>query len=202
MPTTFHKMEKDEINALPIWAYSGKTIVLSTPHDAKTAATQLLEQHILGFDTETRPSFRKGQKYSPALLQLATDTTVYLFQLKKTGLPEALLAVLENEQIHKAGVAISYDIQELQNITPFTANGFVDLGKISHKLHLKNHGLRTLAAALLGIRISKNARQSNWENDTLTAKQIAYAATDAWLSRELYLKMSRLDIQNSESFLQ
>ncbi len=201
MPTTFHKMEKDEINALPIWAYSGKTIVLSTPRDAQTAATELLQQRILGFDTETRPSFRKGQKHNPALLQLATDTAVYLFQLKKTGLPDELLAVLENEQIYKAGVAISYDIQELQNIAPFTAKGFIDLGKLSHKLHLKNHGLRTLAAALLGIRISKNARQSNWENETLLPKQITYAATDAWLSRELYLKMSRLDPQNSQLFL-
>lgn len=201
MSTTFHKMEKDEINALPIWAYSGEIVVLSTPHDAKTAATKLLQQSILGFDTETRPSFYKGQKYPPALLQLATDTTVYLFQIKKTGLPEELLSVFENKQIRKAGVATTYDIQELQNITQFKANGFIDLGKMSHKLKLQNHGLRTLSAALLGIRISKNARQSNWENDTLSQKQIIYAATDAWLSRELYLKMNQLDIQNSEPFL-
>lgn len=194
-------MKKDEINALPIWAYSGKTIILSTPYDAKTAATNLLQQRILGFDTETRPAFKKGQKYSPALLQFATDTAVYLFQIKKTGLPKELLAVFENEQIYKAGVATTYDIQELQNITLFKANGFIDLGKMSHKLKLQNHGLRTLSAALLGIRISKNARQSNWENDILSQKQIIYAATDAWLSRELYLKMNQLNIQNSEPFL-
>ena len=116
-------------------------------------------------------------------------------------MPKELLAVFENEQTYKAGVATTYDIQELQNITLFKANGFIDLGKMSHKLKLQNHGLRTLSAALLGIRISKNARQSNWENDTLSQKQIIYAATDAWLSRELYLKMNQLNIQNSEPFL-
>ncbi len=194
MPVCTRKMEKDQINALPMWSYTGKVHLLENENQAQAAAQKISQQTIVGFDTETRPAFRKGQKFEPALLQLATDQAVYLFQLKKTGLPAGLLAVLEDRSIVKAGVATRDDIRELQMIQEFQPGGFVDLSEISHRNNLHNHGLRPLSAALLGIRISKKARQSNWANNNLSQAQICYASTDAWLSRELYLKMQNMGL--------
>ncbi len=189
-----HKMEKEQINTLPIWSYTGKIYFLANKDQAETVSKNLRQQTLLGFDTETRPAFRKGQKFQPALLQLATDQAVYLFQLKKTGLPASLLAVLEDSSVIKAGVATRDDIRELRTVKEFQPHGFVDLSEISHRNNLQNHGLRTMSAALLGIRISKRARQSNWAKNNLTQTQIRYAATDAWLSRELYLKMQSMGL--------
>ncbi len=188
-------MEKEQINALPMWSYTGKIYFLANSEQAEEAAQDIRQQSVLGFDTETRPAFRKGQKFQPAILQLATDKAAYLFQLKKTGFPPSLLAVLEDSSIIKAGVATRDDIRQLREVKEFEPKGFVDLSEISHRNNLHNHGLRTLSAALLGIRISKKARQSNWAKNTLTQTQIRYAATDAWLSRELYLKMQSMGLE-------
>ncbi len=145
----------------------------------------------LGFDTETRPAYKKGESYLPSLLQLASDDEVFIFQLKHLGLAKPLCEILADSTIIKAGVSLDYDIRELKKLSHFKAAGFMDLGNLAKKAGIKNHGLRGLAAVFLGERISKGMRTSNWAKDVLTPQQVQYAATDAWVGRRLYLAQEK-----------
>lgn len=183
------RMSKEEINTFPLQKWEGPIRVIQTREELDDVVNKLNRQNCLGFDTETRPAFHKGQHFLPSLLQLANDEEVYLFQLKKIGLMKPLLAILSDPDVAKVGVSLDYDLKELQKISPFQPAGFIDIGKMARKMGIKNHGLRGLAAVLLGIRLSKTAQRSNWSRNTLTSAQIHYAATDAWVGREIYLKM-------------
>jgi len=125
---------------------------------------------------------------------MAGTKVVYLFQLSKCGLTDSIINLLSNDDIIKSGVAINQDLIELQQIINFYPAGFIDLGDIARSKELPHHGLRGLAAYLLNFRISKSGRTSNWSANQLTKKQIKYAATDAWLGRELYLKYKQINI--------
>lgn len=181
------RMSKEEINDCPIKRWTGKTTVVRNRKELAAAVNKLAGQTLLGFDTETRPAYRKGERYLPSLLQLAGDDEVFIFQLKHLGLAGPLRKILTNATMIKAGVSLDYDISELNRLARFKAAGFADLGKLAKKAGIKNHGLRGLAAVYLGFRISKGAQTSNWARDVLTRQQIQYAATDAWVGRELYL---------------
>jgi len=189
-----NKLSKTEINSLPLRYYNGPIRIIQTAEQAKDASTILIKEKLLGFDTETRPAFNKGQSYLPSLLQLAGTKVVYLFQLSKCGLPDSITNLLSNVNIIKSGVAIDQDLIELQQILNFEPGGFIDLGEIARSKGLPHHGLRGLAAFLLNFRISKSVRTSNWSANQLTKKQIKYAATDAWLGRELYLKYKQINV--------
>ena len=189
-----NKLSKTEINSLPLRYYNGPIRIIQTAEQAKDASTILIKEKLLGFDTETRPAFNKGQSYLPSLLQLAGTKVVYLFQLSKCGLPDSITNLLSNVNIIKSGVAIDQDLIELQQILNFEPGGFIDLGDIARSKGLPHHGLRGLAAFLLNFRISKSSRTSNWSANQLTKKQIRYAATDAWLGRELYLKYKQINV--------
>ena len=181
-------ISKEAINALPLIQWTGPTFVLNTLEEFEAAAHALQKCTILGFDTETRPSFKKGEHYPTALVQLASESTVYLFRLKKATHLQALRPLFESEHIIKTGVAIHDDLKALQKLCPFTAASFVEITQLTKKLGYQSKGLRALAALLLGGRISKAAQVSNWARRELEPKQITYAATDAWISRKLYLK--------------
>ena len=142
----------------------------------------------MGFDVETRPSFKKGEYHPPALVQIGDADCVYLFRICKTKTLAPLLPILESENLLKTGVAIKDDVKELQAMEAFEPAGFFDVTHITHKLGYENRGLRALAGLLLKGRISKAAQVSNWERPELSPKQIRYAATDAWASRELYCR--------------
>ena len=189
-----NKLSKTDINSLPLRYYNGPILIIQTAEQAKDACTILIKEKLLGFDTETRPAFNKGQSYLPSLLQLAGKKVVYLFQLSKCGLPDSITNLLSNVNIIKSGVAINQDLIELQQILNFEPGGFIDLGDIARSKGLPHHGLRGLAAYLLNFRISKSTRTSNWSANQLTKKQIKYAATDAWLGRELYLKYKQINV--------
>ena len=189
-----NKLSKTEINLLPLRYYNGPIHIIQTAEQAKDACSILIKEKVLGFDTETRPAFNKGQSYLPSLLQLAGTKVVYLFQLSKCGLPDSITNLLSNVNIIKSGVAIDQDLIELQQILNFEPAGFVDLGDIARSKGLPHHGLRGLAAYLLKFRISKSGRTSNWSANQLTKKQIKYAATDAWVGRELYLKYKQIKV--------
>ena len=189
-----NKLSKTEINSLPLRYYNGPIRIIQTAEQAKDACTILIKEKLLGFDTETRPAFNKGQSYLPSLLQLAGTKIVYLFQLSKCGLPDSITNLLSNVNIIISGVAINQDLIELQQILNFEPGGFIDLGEIARSKGLPHHGLRGLAAFLLNFRISKSSRTSNWSANQLTKKQIRYAATDAWLGRELYLKYKQISV--------
>lgn len=184
-------LSREEINQLPIDAYHGSVAVISDPAKAETACRALSREKVLGFDTETRPSFRKGVSYQPSLIQLAGSKKVYLFQLPNHQIPPPLKFLLGNPNVIKAGVALDYDIKQLRAMDEFQPAGFQGLESLAKQLKIKNQGLRGLAAALFGFRISKKAQCSNWSRRELTETQITYAATDAWISRELYVELQK-----------
>ncbi len=186
---TPEQISKEDINSLPIGRWEGPSHLVRTVDEVRGAVKSLSQVSLLGFDTETRPAFRKGQKFPPSLLQLATGDEVFLFQLKHTGLPESLVTILCNPAIIKAGVALDFDLLSLQALQTFQPRGFSDLAKIARHKGIKNQGLRGLAAVVCGIRISKSARTTNWANNDLTLQQIQYAATDAWVGREIYRRL-------------
>jgi ribonuclease D len=182
----------EEINALPILQYKGSVHLIDTDSDLEIAIGVLEKECTLGFDTETRPSFKKGKINPTSILQLAGEQHVYLFQLSKLSKTEDLFHLLSSQSIQKAGVAIAEDIKRLQEITPYTAQSFWEISTLAQKMGIKHMGLRSLAAILLHGRVAKTLQTSNWANNTLTQKQISYAATDAWVSRELFLKLVAL----------
>ena len=161
--------------------------------DAIKAANELQKEPILGFDTETRPSFRKGETYNVSLLQLSGETVTYLFRLNKFKMPGQLIDILSSEDHKKVGVAIRDDIKGLQKLVPFKPNGFLEIADYVKDFGIEQFGLRSIAAIALGIRISKGAKLTNWENKTLKPEQLKYAATDSWVGREIYLKLKSLE---------
>jgi ribonuclease D len=188
---------KDEINRLPMRQYEGPIHLIQTGEEAEQAVEALKKETLLGFDTETRPTFRVGEYYQPSLLQLATEKEAFLFQLKRTGLTTGLCDVLSSSEIIKTGVSIKDDLKELRKLTEFTPAGFVELATCARKARIKNLGLRGLAALLFGFRISKREQTSNWAKQELSESQLRYAATDAWLGREIYLHLHQLGLIQS-----
>ncbi len=181
-------ISKDQINELPLYQYKGRVEVIDNEENALIAAKKLKKKKILGFDTETRPSFKKGESYDVSLLQLGTDSEVYLFRLNYTSLIPEIIEILESPQIIKAGVAIDDDIKALKKICTFSEQNFVDLAKMAKKEGIQSFGLRALVAIFLSKRLSKREQTSNWDRKILTQSQISYAACDAAVGYKIYNK--------------
>lgn len=195
--TEKRKISKAEINELPLLAWEGPIELIDTIPEMEKAVERLTEEGLLGFDTETRPSFKRGEYYPPALIQIATAEKVFLFRISKTKSLEPLLPILESPDLIKCGVAIHDDVKQLQKFSDFEAGGFLEINRLTQELGYENKGLRALTGLLLGGRISKAAQVSNWARDQLDQRQIKYAATDAWISREIYLKaLAEMQAQN------
>lgn len=177
---------KDEINQLPRYEYQGTIVLIDSQEQAQDAVTKLQSEKILGFDTETKASFKKGEAYDISLLQLATSTHAYLFRLNKFKLFPELVSILSNPNIIKAGVAIRDDVNGLNKLYPFEAQQFLDLAHIAKKRNIQNFGLRALTAICLHKKLSKKEKISNWEKEELTPGQIQYAACDAAVGLEIY----------------
>lgn len=183
------QLSKEEINDLPMLAYEGEVLLVQTEGELGRALGRLKGETLLGFDTESRPSFKKGKVYPTSLIQLAATDVAVLIRVNQAPFSEGLAALLADPGVIKAGVAIRDDMRSLQKLRPFAPAGLADLADMAKKRGIKAQGLRTLAAHLMGARISKAAQCSNWAKKTLTPQQIRYAATDAWIGRELYLRM-------------
>src|SRR5688572_29550224 len=187
-------VSRDEINALPIRRYEGAVHVVAGMHDLAPAMADILQEKVIGFDTETRPSFRVGESYPPSLAQIATARAVYLFQVQRREIAAAVAELLSLERIVKAGVSMADDLKALKKVVEFSEKSIVDLGKVAHRHGLKQSGVRNLTGLFLGFRIPKGTKTSNWSRQRLTEQQITYAATDAWACRELYLRFSELEL--------
>jgi len=176
----------EEVNSLPLTYYEGKIVLIHDKDKVAPAVEEISKHKVVGFDTETRPTFVKGQFYHISLIQLAIPGKVFLFRINYTGFTEPLVALMANEEIHKVGVGLRDDIIGLQKLHDFIPGGFKELHDYVVDLGVRNTGLRKLAAILLKIRISKGQQTSNWENSKFTENQLRYAATDAWVCLEMY----------------
>ena len=184
----------EAVNQLPIRRYAGEVRLVATQEEAERAAQDFATERVVGFDTETRPTFRVGERYPTALVQAATARTVYIFQLARMDFSAVLAPLLSSESTVKAGVGPGEDLRKLRELFEFTPAGIVDLGAQARRHGIEKSGVRTLAALLLGFRIPKGTKTSNWAAPRLLPAQIEYAATDAWACRELYLKFEALGL--------
>ena len=183
------KISNEETAALPAIEFKGEIRIIEHERDIVPACKFLMKQAVVGFDTETRPSFRPGVTFRVSLLQLSTPTVCYLFRLNKIPLAKPILQVLETDSILKIGADVAVDLRSLRQIRHFRDGGFVDLQSIAPEWGIEDKSLRKLSAIVLRQRVSKAQRLSNWEAATLTDKQKLYAATDAWVCTAIYDKL-------------
>ena len=195
LPHDFSRtISPEEINALPIRRYEGEVRLVATRDEMARAAADFARERVVGFDTETRPSFRVGESHPPALAQAATARAVYLFALQQIDFAGLLGNLLSSKTTTKAGVGLGDDLRQLRKTFAFEAAAIVDLGAVARRHRLEKSGVRALAALFLGFRIPKGAKTSNWAARRLSPQQVAYAATDAWVCRELYLRFEALNL--------
>ena len=180
------KLSKNEINALPLIQYEGDIEILTSKDNIQAAINDLKNYDLIGFDTETKPTFVKGPLNPPSIMQLACDDKVYIFQFDNDEIFKQLSLILSNKNITKCGVSVDRDLIELMYLSPFDPISFIDLGNIARENEIPHHGLRGLVAMFLKHRISKGSQTSDWSKISLSDSQISYAATDAWVSLELF----------------
>ncbi len=179
-------ISREALNELPVCRYEGPIHFVDTPALLHAARKDILDDAVVGFDTETRPAFRKGESYLPSLAQVATANAVHILPLRYPD-TRSLLAEMLAAGIVKAGVSLAHDLRMLRQVFPFEDRQVVDLGVIAKRQGYGQTGVRNLAGLLLGYRVPKGAKTTNWAAPQLTPAQIAYAATDAWVCRELFL---------------
>lgn len=179
-------ISKEDINQLPKAEFSGRIYVILTEDEANRAVNFLLGHQVLGIDSETRPSFAKGQTHKVALLQVATDEACFLFRLNRMGLPPSLIRLLESTHVVKVGLSLKDDFLMLKKRAPFKPASCIDLQDCVTRFGIQDKSLQKIYANLFGEKISKSQQLSNWESDVLTEKQQQYAATDAWACLRIY----------------
>ena len=192
----YSKFDKKKIPTLSRVIFPGRIIVVLNEREADKAVDYLLNAELLGFDTETKPSFRKGHQNTVALLQVSTNDTCFLFRLHRTGLCPSIKKLLETTEVRKIGLSWHDDILSLKKCGEFQPQGFIDLQDHMKELGIEDTGLAKLYANIFGQRISKREQLSNWEADVLSEKQKAYAATDAWACVMLFKEYLRLKETN------
>ena len=190
----YNKYDKRLIAALPVAQFEGRIVV--TPGETEKAVNYLLSQPLLGFDTETRPSFKRGQQHKVALLQVATDDICFLFRLHHTGLTPALVRLLEDTSVKKIGLSWHDDLIMLHKLGAFNTGAFIEIQEQIRQIGITDLSLQKIYANLFGKKISKRQQMSNWEEDILSDKQKLYAATDAWACIQIYKEVVRLKETN------
>jgi len=182
---TVEELAKRELS----W-FKGEIVLVDNLKTFYEVFPRLLGSDLLGFDTETRPTFKKGRKNSVSLIQLSTGDLACLFRINKIGIPDELVKLLSDPSVTKAGVAVHDDIRFLKGVKKFSPDGFIDLQNFVKDFGIQSSGLKKLAAIVLGFRISKRQQVTDWEAEQLTEAQLVYAATDAWVCYQIYKKLS------------
>ncbi len=185
------KISNEQTALLPAIEFRGEIRIVEDERDIAAACKYLAEQPVIGFDTEPRPSFRPGVTFRVSLLQLSSPEVCYLFRLNRIPLDKAILQLFENKRLLKVGADVAGDLRSLRQIRHFRDAGFIDLQAIAPEWGIAEKSLRKLSAIVLGQRVSKAQRLSNWEAATLTDKQQLYAATDAWVCTRIYDRLLR-----------
>ena len=186
------KYDKNQIQTLPCVHFKGRIIVIFTEKEADKAVDYLMKQSVLGFDTETRPTFKKGQSHQVALLQVATHDTCFLFRLNKIGMTDSVVRLLEDQTITKVGLSLQDDMRMLNQRRAFTPGTFVELQKEVKDIGIEDNSLQKIFANLFGGKIAKVQQLSNWEAEILTEAQQRYAATDAWACIKIHEEVARM----------
>jgi ribonuclease D len=181
-----NNISREEINKLEIHQFNGRIHVIEFVEDIQAAVEFLRKHPVIGFDTETKPNFKKGRSNRVALVQFAVNNDAFLIRISKTGITDELISLFEDEEVIKTGVAIKDDIRKLKAIRDFKAAGFLELQDYSGFFGIESNSLKKLAAIVLGIKISKSQQLTDWETRILTEAQKRYAATDAWVGLEIY----------------
>lgn len=192
MKILYNKVDKQEISSLPRAVFNGRIFTIHTEREAEKAVDYLLSFRLLGVDTETRPSFKKGKMNSVALLQVSTEDTCFLFRLNRIGLPQPLLRLLEDTSVLKVGLSLKDDLAMLKRRGDFRPGNFLDLQEFVRKVGIEDMSLQKIYANLFREKISKGQRLTNWEAEILTDGQKLYAATDAWACVRIYNELSEL----------
>lgn len=184
-------ISKEALRELPTGQFQGRIHLVDQMTQAEKACEYLAKEPLLGFDTETKPSFKKGTTHKVSLLQLSSATDAFLFRLNRIGLPLCLIRLLSNPDQLKVGIAIRDDIRHLKALHPFKSEGFLELQEYVKQFGIENSGLSKLTGIILNFRVSKSQQLTNWENDVLTDAQQLYAATDAWAAYEIYRALDK-----------
>ena len=187
-----NKIDKSELADKPRVVFSGIIEEIDTEEKAQKAIDELCKETIVGFDTETRPSFTRGQGHKIALLQLSTNERAFLFRLNKMGIPDCVAFFLSDPDIIKVGVSVKDDFSSLATRRELTPAGFVELQDLCASMGIEEKGLQKMYCILFGERISKNQQLSNWEIENLTESQRQYAAVDAWACLRIYKYLMEL----------
>lgn len=183
---------KEELAELPVEGFDKPIVVVERQNVALQAIEELSKEAILGFDTETRPSFKSGEMHQVALVQLSTDSKAYLFRLNKLGIYAPLFNLLNNKNIIKVGLAVDNDLRSLCRLRKFDVKSFVELQTVAQSVGIESMSLQKIYAILFGKKISKRQRLSNWEAEKLTQEQCAYAALDAWSCLRMYNELEEI----------
>ena len=182
---------KEDMRAMPLLAFEGNIHVIDSEKECNKAVQALEGEAILGFDTEKKPTFNKGEYNHTAMVQLSTLEDAYLFRLNEMGYPTSLFDLMSDGSILKLGISIDDDLKDLNKARKFKPQNFTDLNDVVRELGVKHMGVKKLAAVILGARISKNQQVTNWEADKLTPAQQKYAATDAWICLAIHEELIR-----------
>jgi ribonuclease D len=185
-------ISREEMADLPVGRYDGDVCLVRTTQDLEHALEDFHQEKFVGFDTETRPSFRTGDRHLPCLIQAATARVVYLFRLRQESDFQVPAGLVAEPGILKVGIGLADDIRALKVLYPFEESSTLDLGAVARDYGLGQTGVRNLAGIFMKIRIPKRTKTSNWAAPKLSAAQIHYAATDAWICRELFLRFRSL----------
>lgn len=191
-----NKIDKKTIATFPTVSFPGRIVVVLSESEAERAVDYLLSQPVLGFDTETRPSFKKGVQHKCSLLQVSTSNCCFLFRLNYIGMCPAVKRLLEDTTVTKVGLAWNNDAHGLHQLGDFQMGTFVDLQDMARKLGIEDQSLAKLYANVFGERISKRQQLTNWERDVLDEAQKRYAAIDAWACVQLYVEFKRITESN------
>lgn len=180
------EISKADVAGMELIQYEGPISIIDSTEAFEREIDQISENRILGFDTETRPSFKKGKVYPTALIQLSVQNRVWLLRVSRLGYPKRLLELLSDDNILKVGLGLNDDLRRLRSDFQFLPAGFLDLQQYVTAYKIEEKGLKKLSGIVLGRRISKSQQVSNWDADQLTEAQLRYAATDAWICLKIY----------------